>query len=91
MKTEALLTPHILASLKCKNKEMTIYDAGCSGLALRLRPSGAGSWVRWVRTGDTTRRVTLGSLETMSLQDARTAMQEQSSPVEAKFASPTSI
>lgn len=91
MKTEALLTPHMLASLKCKNKEMTIYDAGCPGLALRLRPSGARSWVRWVRSGNTTRRVTLGSLDKMSLREARDAVRGQSGAVEAKVASPTAM
>lgn len=91
MKTEALLTPHMLASLTCTSKEMTIYDAGCPGLALRLRPSGARSWVTWNRTGTTTRRITLGSLDGMSLEDARKAVHAQSSPVKPEVALPTAM
>lgn len=37
MKTEALLTPHMLASLKCKKKEMTIVTP--------KHPRNIGFWV----------------------------------------------
>ena len=60
MKAAALLTPHLLASLKPKAREYAVQDAGCPGLALRVRPSGARSWVTWERRGGTARRVTLG-------------------------------
>ncbi|MBL4558960.1 MAG: tyrosine-type recombinase/integrase [Rhodobacteraceae bacterium] len=61
MKTEALLTPHMIAALRPKAKEYTLHDAGCPGLALRVQPSaraagspgraraaaqGASPWVR---------------------------------------------
>jgi len=91
MKTEALLTPHMLASLTCKDKELTIYDAGCHGLAVRLRPTGSRSWVTWTRTGSKTRRITLGNLETMTLEAARDVVRGRSSPVEASTALPPAM
>lgn len=74
MKTEALLTPHMIASLKPRPKEYTVYDASCSGLALRIQPKGARSWVCWEQLDGKTRRVTLGRLEVMTLDEARETM-----------------
>jgi len=45
MKTTALITPHLIASLKPRDKEYTLHDARCDGLAIRVQPSGAMSWV----------------------------------------------
>lgn len=84
MKTEALLTPHMIASLKSRAKDHTVYDAGCPGLALRIQPKGARSWVCWERINGKTRRVTLGKLEVLSLDQARAAYRLRQAGVTAK-------
>ena len=68
-----LLTPLVLAGLKPRAREYTIRDARCAGLALRVQPSGARSWVCWHRTDGKTRRITLGRFEDLSVEDARAA------------------
>lgn len=44
MRTEALLTPHMLTTLKPKRREYAIFDAQCPKLSVRVQPSGAMSW-----------------------------------------------
>ncbi|PRZ45611.1 site-specific integrase [Tritonibacter scottomollicae] len=73
MKTVTLLTPLILSSLKPRKKEYVLHDAQCDGLALRIQPGGARSWVCWKREAGKTRRVTLGRFEDMDLDAAREA------------------
>lgn len=73
MKTVTLLTPLILSSLKPRQKEYMLYDAQCKGLALRVQPSGAKSWVCWQRNAGKTRRVTLGRFKDMDVSAAREA------------------
>ena len=74
MRTEALLTPHMLASLKPRTKDYAIFDAGCPTLAIRVQPSGAKSWVTWDRSSGKSRRVTLGRLNELTLDKARGAL-----------------
>ncbi|NSY41000.1 site-specific integrase [Leisingera sp. ANG59] len=50
-----------------------LHDAQCDGLALRVQPGGAKSWVCWQRDAGKTRRVTLGRFEDMELCEAREA------------------
>ena len=83
MKTEALLTPHMIASLKPRARDYTIYDAGCSGLALRVQPTGARSWVTWERTKGKTRRITLGTLHDLTLEQARLALRRHQAGIRA--------
>ncbi|MBY6059514.1 site-specific integrase [Leisingera daeponensis] len=71
MKTVTLLTPLILSSLKPRKKEYVLHDAQCEGLALRVQPGGAKSWVYWQRDAGKTRRVTLGRFEDMDICEAR--------------------
>lgn len=73
MKTVILLTPLILSSLKPRKKEYVLHDAQCDGLALRVQPGGAKSWVCWQRDAGKTRRVTLGRFEEMDICEAREA------------------
>lgn len=73
MKTVTLLTPLILSSLKPRQKEYMLYDAQCEGLALRVQPGGAKSWVCWHRNAGKTKRVTLGRFEDMDVSAAREA------------------
>ncbi len=73
MKTVTLLTPLILNNLNPKEREYVLYDAGCDGLAIRIQPGGAKSWVCWIRTQGKTHRVTLGNFDSMPLDAARRA------------------
>ena len=73
MKTTALFTPLMLSGLKPRAREYTVHDAQCPGLALRIQPSGARSWVCWQRAEGRTRRVTLGRFPAVSLGEARKA------------------
>ena len=79
MKTEALLTPHMIRSLGPKPKEYTVFDALSRGLGLRVHPSGAKSWIMSVRHGNVSRRLTLGSLKDLTLDEAREAFRQQKS------------
>lgn len=85
MKTEALLTTHMIASLKPKAKEYVVYDAGCPGLALRVQPGGARSWVSWERQDGKTRRVTLGKLDTLDFDAVRKAYRLRQAGVTASL------
>ena len=73
MKTQTLFTPLLLSSAKPRKKEYALYDAQCDGLALRVQPNGAKSWVCWHRENRKTRKITLGKFEDLSLDDARRA------------------
>ena len=73
MKTEALLTSHMLGPLKPRKKEYTLYDAGCPGLAIRVQPSGAMSWVTWQHNEQATRRITLDKYPDLDVAAARAA------------------
>ena len=71
MKRIVLLTPLMLQSIKIKPKEYALYDAACDGLALRVQPSGAISWVVWENHNGKTRRITLGRFDALDLDAAR--------------------
>lgn len=71
MKTTALITPHLIASLKPRKEEYTLHDARCDGLAIRIQPSGAMAWVTWHRASGKTRRITLGKLDALTPEEAR--------------------
>lgn len=44
---------------------------------MRVQPSGAVAWVTWERTNGKTRRVTLGRMEELSLNEARAALRNR--------------
>lgn len=74
MRTEALLTPHMLAALQPKEKDYTVFDAHCPALAVRIQPGGSKSWVTSQRHEGKTRRITLGSLSDLDVEQARAAL-----------------
>ncbi|MCY4221953.1 MAG: site-specific integrase [Thiotrichales bacterium] len=53
--------------------EYAIHDTALQGFMLRVRPSGARSWVLRVRHDGNSRRVTLGSVAALTAKQARTA------------------
>ena len=58
--------------------ETTYLDTGVDGLCIRLRPSGAASYiVRYRLPGSPlSRRITLGAINSMSIAEARTHARE---------------
>ncbi len=71
MKTEALLTPLYLNSLKPMTKEYTVHDVQCPGLGLRVQPGGARSWVMSERVNGRQKRITIGTWPDLSPEAAR--------------------
>ncbi|MBL1435923.1 MAG: DUF4102 domain-containing protein [Rhodobacteraceae bacterium] len=74
MKPLILLAPLMLAGIKPKPKEFSLYDAQCEGLALRVQPSGVRSWVYWERVDGKTRKIMFGKHPDLALEDARQSM-----------------
>ncbi|QCB53959.1 hypothetical protein E5675_05585 [Sphingopyxis sp. PAMC25046] len=60
--------------------ERLLYDAGAQGLAMRLRASGARSWVLLEKTGGRTMRRTLGNAALIPLDAARRMAGTQQAP-----------
>jgi len=61
----------VTASALPQNGERLIHDTKAKGLALRLRASGARTWVILERSGSKTARRTLGSAKLLPLDTAR--------------------
>ena len=70
------LTQGKVNKAKAGAKETTIWDADCPKLGLRIRPSGAKSYICRYRSGGEQRRVTIGDAESVGLLDARKAVFE---------------
>lgn len=66
------LTERTVKSLKpVRGKRLEVFDAVVSGLALRVTEGGAKSWTVLYRHRGRLRRMTLGSLDVISLSKAR--------------------
>lgn len=65
------LTQEVAEAATAKKKEYALPDGRVSGLSLRVRPSGAKSWVLRRRFGGKATRITLGTLNKMTLDQAR--------------------
>ena len=71
MKRSSKLTQEAVEAASPRSREYIIMDAGCDGLALRVRPNGSKSWqFRW-REGGRLRRVSLGPVAEVTLALAR--------------------
>jgi len=66
-----LLTDRFIASVKPKPTRIEYVDTKVSGLALRVMPTGVKSWTIRYRHRGRLRRMTLGSLDVISLAKAR--------------------
>jgi integrase len=71
MNPPALITQSLINSLKPGSKEYAIKDGQSPGLMIRVQPSGAMSWVLRHKVESKWRRVTLGSVEDLSIIEAR--------------------
>jgi integrase len=66
-----LLTQDVADAASPRSREYALHDAQAAGLALRIRPSGVKTWVLRRRYNGKARRITLGAIEDMTLQQAR--------------------
>ena len=67
------LTDAAIARLRPREREYTVWDNRVVGLGVRVRPSGGRSYVMLRDTASGSRRVALGPVETMDLDEARRA------------------
>ncbi len=65
------LTDAAIARLRPRGREYTVCDSRVAGLGVRVRPSGGRSYVMLRGTGSGSRRVALGPVETMGVDEAR--------------------
>ena len=66
-----LLTDRFIISVRPKDSRVEYVDTKVGGLALRVMPTGAKSWTIRYRHRGRLRRMTLGTLDVVSLAKAR--------------------
>ena len=65
------LTDANVAKLAPAAREYTVWDTRHAGLGVRVRPSGHRSFVFWRKGHDGARRITLGPVALMGVEQAR--------------------
>ena len=65
------LTDAAVARLRSRAREYTVWDRSTPGLGVRVRPTGGKSYVMLCATPAGSRRVSLGAVETMGVEEAR--------------------
>lgn len=70
MRFPSVLTDAAAARIRPRSGEFTVYDKRLQGFGLRVRPTGAKSWVLRMRDEDGRRRVTLGEADKLSVEEA---------------------
>lgn len=65
------LTDAAVARLRPRAREYAVWDRSVPGLGVRVRPTGGTSWVMLEDSGGTSRRVSLGPVSTMTVDEAR--------------------
>ena len=65
------LTDAAIARLRPREREHTVWDSCVPSLGVRVRPTGARTFVMLRHVGGETRRVSLGSVSTMGVAQAR--------------------
>lgn len=65
------LTDRLVVNAKPAAREYSVRDTGCKGLALRVQPSGARTWVLRGLADDPTQRHSLGDAGSLTVNDAR--------------------
>ncbi len=71
MSNRIILTDRVAALAKPATKEYLIHDPALKGFGLRVRPSGAKSWILRLAIDSKMKRRTLGSPRTISAEEAR--------------------
>ena len=64
-------TDAAIARLRSREREYTVWDSRVPGLGVRVRPTGARTFVMLRDVGGESRRVSLGPLSTMGIAEAR--------------------
>ena len=65
------LTDAVIARLRPREREYTVWDSRVAGLGVRVRPSGGQSYVLLYEAGGRSSRVSLGRVSTKSIAEAR--------------------
>ena len=65
------LTDAAVARLRPRLREYSVWDKRVPGLGVRVRPTGGMTWVMLEETEGRTRRVSLGPVSTMTVEEAR--------------------
>ena len=65
------LTDAVIARLRPREREYTVWDARVAGLGVRVRPSGGRSWVLLLDVGGRSKRVSLGAVDLKRVEEAR--------------------
>ena len=65
------LTDATVARLRPRVREYTVWDSRVPALGVRVRPTGGKAWVMLEETGGRSRRVSLGPISVMSVDEAR--------------------
>ena len=71
------LTDAAIARLRPRAREYAVWDARVPGLGVRVRPTGGMTWVMLEDTEGRTRRVSLGPVSTMTVDEARRECHER--------------
>ena len=72
-KERTRLTDTLIARLRPRNREFTVWDTRVAGLGVRVRPSGSASFVLLRKAEGRTRRLSLGPVAPRGVDDVRRA------------------
>ena len=67
------LTDAAIARLRTREREYTVWDGSLPGLGVRVRPTGGMTWVMLEDAAGRSRRLSLGPVSTMTVEEARRA------------------
>ena len=70
-KERAKLTDAAIARLRPREREYAVWDRSLPGFGVRVRPTGGKSYVLLEEAGGRSRRVTLGPVSVMTVEEAR--------------------
>lgn len=71
MNRECRLTDRLVVTAKPDTHEYSVRDTGCKGLALRVQPTGARTWILRGLAADPRQRHSLGDAGSLTVADAR--------------------
>lgn len=71
MNRECRLTDRLVVTAKPDTHEYSVRDTGCKGLALRVQPTGARTWILRGLAADPRQRHSLGDADSLTVTDAR--------------------
>ena len=78
------LTDAAIARLRPRAREYAVWDTRVPGLGVRVRPTGGMTWVMLEDAEGGTRRVSLGPVSTMTVDEARREYHERKASPESK-------